>query len=592
MAGNANFPLWTDLIFSDQSLGTQSITNAGRTYSNTAGGAEIFGYVDTRIPESGKYYWEIYVNTRGSSTASIGISSEDQYINNYSTHKDFFGYTGPGSHDNEKPIYQNNGRILYGDTSTLTGLATWTTGDIISVAVDCDNNKVFWAKNNSWVNSADPSTGTTGGIAFQYDPAEGFTNLPAIVHYQSGKYTCNFGQDSSFCGAKSTGSANSADGNGYGDFYYAPPTNYLALCSANTPTGTGVDVAEDEDKQSLKLCNTGIYTGTGTARSITGVGFQPDFVILSQRSTGTTANNYVFDSSRGVEKYLTTNEFAAQSTDSNSLTAFGTDGFSLGTSGAGNASTQTYLYSAWKCNGGTTSTNTQGTITTTVQVNDEAGFSIITYAGNSTSGATIGHGLSKKPNMFWIKCTNNGEYWANYNYTMTANKYLMLSENNVVGDATDRFNDTEPTATVITLGSSGNTNETGRNYVCYAWHHVGGFFHSGVFKGNANADGAFCPLDFTPQVLILKQMGGADDWGMYTNPNQDNPGINPLELVQRLESTNGEQGSTGGREIDFLARGFKLRTSNSTFNESDHYFYAAWGRLPAKFPNAFGGDFG
>ena len=100
----------------------------------------------------------------------------------------------------------------------------------------------------------------------------------------------------------------------------------------NTPTGTGVDVAEDEDKQSLKLCNTGIYTGTGTTRSITGVGFQPDFVILSQRSTGTTSNNYVFDSSRGVEKYLTTNEFAAQSTDSNSLTAFGTDGFGLGSS--------------------------------------------------------------------------------------------------------------------------------------------------------------------------------------------------------------------------------------------------------------------
>ena len=593
MAGNANFPVWTDLILSDQTLGTQSITQAGRTYSNTAGSAEIFGYADTRVPREGKWYWEIYVNTRGSSTASLGVVSEKNHYEQYSTSKSFFEYTGPGGHDNEKPIYGSNGKIYYGDSSTSTGHATWTTGDIISVAVDADNGKIFWAKNNSWINSADPSTGTTGGITINYDPSDNFLCLPTNVAYQSGVYTCNFGQDSTFCGGKSTGTANSADGNGYGDFYYAPPTNYLAICSANQPVPAALDPSQDDTVTPTSFHKTGIYTGTGTARSITGVGFQPDMVWISQRSTGTTANNYMFDSSRGVQKYILINSNGVQVSDSNSLTAFGTDGFSLGSSGAGNASTQTYVYAAWKINGGTTATNTDGTLASTVQANQDTGMSIVQYTSTGTD-VTVGHGLSKPLDWYFIKkATDQDRDKLGYARTSGPGRFMYFGDRNTAFSTdTGIWSNTDPTASVFSIdgGTTEVNSPSGIVYHAYCFHSVPGFSNFGNYYGNANDDGAFIPLDFTPSMVIIKQIGGTDDWGVYFNVTQDNPGANPLDRVQRYDSTNGEQDGGTGRYIDFLAGGFKLRTSNATFNEGDYYFYAAWSRMPSKFPNAFGGN--
>jgi len=593
MAGNANFPVWTDLIRSDQSLGTQSITNAGRTYSNTAGGAEIFGYADTRIPREGKWYWEIYVNTRGSSTASIGVASEKNHYEQYSTSKSFFEYTGPGSHDNEKPIYGNNGTIWYGDSSTSTGHATWTTGDIISVAVDADNNKIFWAKNNSWINSANPSTGTTGGIDINYSVTNNFLCLPTLVHYQSGSYTCNFGQDSTFCGGKSTGTANSGDGNGYGDFYYAPPTNYLAICSANQPVPAALDPSQDDSVTPTSFHTTGIYTGTGTTKNITGLGFQPDMVWISQRTTNTTAQNYMFDSSRGVQKYTLINSTAVEATDANSLTAFGTDGFTLGSSSAVNSSSapDTFVFAAWKINGGTTATNTDGTLASTVQANQDLGMSIVQYTSTGTD-VTVGHGLSKPLDWYFVKKrTDQDRDMLMYVRTSGPGKYGKFGGNGAFGSDTGLWSNTDPTSTVFHI--DGNTTEvnspSGIAYYAMCFHSVPGFSNFGNFYGNANDDGAFVPLDFTPSMVIIKQIGGTDDWGMYTNPTQTNPGANPLDKVQRYDSTNGEQSGTG-RLIDFLAGGFKLRTSNATFNEGDYYFYAAWSRMPSKFPNAFGGN--
>ena len=590
MAANANFPVWRDLIFSDQSLGTQSITNAGRTYSNTAGGAEIFGYVDTRIPRTGKWYWEIHVKTRGSSTASIGVVSEQNHYEKYSSSRSLFNYTGPGSYDNEKPIYGNNGKIWYGDSSTQTSdFATWTTGDTIGVAIDSGNNKIFWSKNGTWQNNANPSTGTTGGIDINYDVSE-FLCLPAIVHYQSGVYTCNFGQDSSFCG-EVTAQGN-ADGNGYGDFYYTPPTNYLAICSANQPVPAAADPSHEDSSEVTLTSNhkTGIYTGTGTARNITGLGFQPDMVWISQRSTGTTSNNYMFDSSRGVGKYDLINSTAVEATDANSLTAFGTDGFSLGTSGAGNANTQTYVYAAWKINGGTTATNTSGTLTSTVQANQDLGMSIVQYTSTGTD-VTVGHGLAEPLDWYVVKKrTDQARDSLMYVRTSGPGKYGKFGGNGAFGSDTGLWNNTDPTSTVFHI--DGNTTEvnnpSGIAYYAYCFHSVVGYSSFGNFYGNADDDGAFVPLDFTPSMVIIKQIGGTDDWGMYTSPTQTNANANPLELVQRYDSTNGEQGSTGGRQIDFLAGGFKLRTSNATFNEGDYYFYAAWSAQPSKFPVAFG----
>ena len=589
MAGNANFPLWTDLIKSDQSLGEQRITQAGRRWQNTAGGAEIAGFCDAFIPSTGKWYVEFYVEARGSSTASFGFNTMNVKAR-YSSQRDLFSYSGPGSYDNEKPFYNCGGTVWYGDSSTLTSQGTWGTGDILSLAFDCANDKIWWGVNNSYINSGNPATGTNG-IAFNHPPTQdnngwGFNNYIAFMGYQSPAIIVNFGQDSSFCGEKSTGTANAADENGYGNFYYAPPSGYLALCSANMPTAEVVDPSVDEDNQSLKICNTGVFTGTGTARSITGVGFKPDLVMIGQRSTGTTANNYWFDSTRGVGKYMILNSGTSQSTDGNSLTAFGTDGFSLG-SGAGNTSTQTYMYACWKANGGTTSTNTSGTITSTVQANQDAGFSIVKYTATGTSG-TVGHGLSKGPE-FVISMKDGGQ--PHYTLATTNGRgpgYFEMSSNANYTEGTVPFGGTNPSSTTVGVTSANAGTDT---YYLYCWHGVQGFSKFGNYNGSANADGPFINLDFTPQILWLKEYG-SDDWGMYTNPVQDNPGVNPLDTLQRTESTNGEQEDATGRAVDFLANGFKLRTSNATFNGgSVDYFYAAWGRLPAKFPNAFGHNF-
>ena len=247
----------------------------------------------------------------------------------YGGQRDLFSYSGPGSYDNEKPFYGSTGTVWYGDSSTLSSQGTWSTGDILQLAFDCANDKIWWGVNNSYINSGNPATGTNG-IPFNHPPTQdsnmwGFNNYIAFMGYQSPAIIVNFGQDSSFCGEKSTGTANAADENGYGNFFYAPPSGYLSLCSANMPTAEVVDPSVDEDNQSLKICNTGVFTGTGTARSITGVGFKPDLVMVGQRSTGTTANNYWFDSTRGVGKYMILNSGTSQSTDANSITAFGTD---------------------------------------------------------------------------------------------------------------------------------------------------------------------------------------------------------------------------------------------------------------------------
>ena len=245
------------------------------------------------------------------------------------------------------------------------------------------------------------------------------------------------------------------------------------------------------------------------------------------------------------------------------------------------------MYACWKANGGTTSTNTSGTITSTVQANQDAGFSIVKYTATGTSG-TVGHGLSKGPE-FVISMKDGGH--PHYTLATTNGRgpgYFEMSSNANYTEGTVPFGGTNPSSTTVGVTSANAGTDT---YYLYCWHGVQGFSKFGNYNGSANADGPFINLDFTPQILWLKEYG-SDDWGMYTNPVQDNPGVNPLDTLQRTESTNGEHEDATGRAVDFLANGFKLRTSNATFNGDANYFYAAWGRLPAKFPNAFGGDFG
>ena len=223
------------------------------------------------------------------------------------------------------------------------------------------------------------------------------------------------------------------------------------------------------------------YTGTSAAQSITGVGFKPDLVWIKDR--GNTEQHILNDSTRGATKDLSPNSSAGEATRSTGFTSFDSDGFSLGTDGGGvvnDSSRGPYVAWCWKANGGTTSTNTDGSINTTVQTNTDAGFSIIKYTGNGTVGATIGHNLGVVPNWFMVKKLGSGTTnWRTYHtYVDTGgnpqNFNVEINGNGVLDDRTE-WNDTMPTSSVISLNAHESVNENGTEYICYAWNDVANF---------------------------------------------------------------------------------------------------------------------
>jgi len=325
--------------------------------------------------------------------------------------------------------------------------------------------------------------------------------------------------------------------------------------------------------------NTKLYTGNGGTQSITGVGFQPDWVWMKERSE--TRGHNIQDSLRGATKYLDSRSDAAEATVSNTLTAFGSDGFSLGSYDDVNKSSQTYVAWNWKANG-SGSANTAGSINTTAtSVNTTAGFSISTYTGNNTSGATIGHGLGVKPNVIIIKQRNAGSsYWITYHDKVSSapeTDYVALNSTDAVADADVFWNDTEPTSTLITLGNDGWVNGSSTTHVCYAFAEKQGYSKFGSYIGNGNANGTFVYTGFKPAFVLCKNTGnGGAQWLMVDNKRV---GINPIENYVQANSSSAE--ATGTDNYDFLSNGFKCRSTNSWNNQSGYnIIYMAFAENP------------
>ena len=549
--------------------GTPVLRHNNREISSTSGS---WGVPTTMAATSGKWYIEYYVNT-GSSGRNVMVVPTNSAKYNQGNYN--FAVAG------DYAIQLNSNGSIYNNsdsTATQSGFTVLQTGDIMAMALNLDASPktLQYYRNGTSVGTAESiNTSATGHFAFM------------IMGHNASTMTINAGQDSSFAGAKSTGTANAADENGFGDFYYSPPSGFLAMCTANLPVDENIDPAQGSFPQ--EHCDHGLYSGTGTAQNVTGLNFQPDCVWVSQRTTNTTANNYQFDSTSGVNKYVQLNSSIALTDDADTLTAFNSDGFSIGSDANTNNSTDNYSFVAWKATGGTTSTNTDGTITSTIQANQSAGFSIVQYNGGN---GTVGHGLGKAPKWIIARPLASGTLASvTYHPHQGANQtggelgYLHLSVNQAFSDYNAIWNDTVPSATVVTVGTAGNVNDSnGIQLMC--WAEIEGYSKMGTYKGNANNDGPFVYCGFRPQVIILKLATGSNDWGMYTQEINDNKN-DESNQVQRLESTNGEQGGTG-RAIDFLSNGFKLRTSNSTFNgSSGHYIFIAYGDVPFKYNNGY-----
>ena len=328
------------------------------------------------------------------------------------------------------------------------------------------------------------------------------------------------------------------------------------------------------NKSSLHM-NTKLYTGNGSTQNITGVGFQPDLVWIKHRNG--TSNHNLFDAIRGVTKYIESSSTAPDQTGADRLTAFGTDGFTTGGNGGTNGNNDTYASWHWKANGAG-SANTDGSINTTAtSVNTTAGFSIVKYTGNATSGATVGHGLGAVPKMIFVKCTStNGTNWIVYTAATGNTHWIYLNSTAAAGANSAAWNDTSPTASVFSLGNDGDVNGSGRTYIAYCFADKTGYSKFGSYVGNgANFDNAFVYTGFKPALVIIKKSNTTGNWVIEDNKRAGYNQAN-YHLYPNLSNAEGTNYYT-----DFLSNGFKIRDNPSDIGESGHtYIYMAFAEAP------------
>lgn len=325
-----------------------------------------------------------------------------------------------------------------------------------------------------------------------------------------------------------------------------------------------------------------LWTGNGpSSQNITGLNFQPDLVWVKNRSS--TRKHNAYDSVRGTSKRLVPDDVAVEDTVAG-VTAFNSNGFTVGDEGDVNASTLTFVGWTWKA-GGASTVNTSGTISSNVSVNTTAGFSVVTYTGNGSNNATIGHGLGATPAMIFIKRRDSGSTasWPVWHKTYTLNTQYLLLDTNIALTTYSTYWGTH-SSSVISLGTAvGEDNTNGGTYVAYCWSEVEGYSKFGSYTGNGSTDGAFAYTGFKPKFVMIKRTNITGSWvvfdGARNTYNVTNNTLYP-DLVNAEES--------GVMLIDFVSNGFKLRSSTvGEINASGGtYIYAAFAEAPFKYANA------
>ena len=319
--------------------------------------------------------------------------------------------------------------------------------------------------------------------------------------------------------------------------------------------------------------NTKLWTGTGSSNALTGVGFQPGWTWIKQRSG--TENHNLFDAVRGVTKRISSNRNNAEDTQAQQLTAFGSDGFTVGTDNGANQNSQTYV--AWNWKAGTTSGLSGGSLTPSAySINATAGFGIYKYTGTGYN-ATIAHGLGKVPRMIMIKKLDGTTEWQIYHAVMGNTKFIELTGTAAQqrGTTSIQWQNTTPTSTLFYLGTEGDVNASGSTFIAYVFCDVPGFCKIGNYHGNGQNDGSFIYTGFKPKFIIIKSDTRTSSWDIS---DFERIGYNPKNY--RLTPHNTAAAYTG-QEIykDYLSNGFKIRASDTDTNEDGrNYFYMAFGQ--------------
>jgi hypothetical protein len=437
-------------------------------------------------------------------------------------------------------------RGLRHNSSLLVNI-TSLSGTTLQMAVDLDAGHLWFGVNDSWYDSGgtttgDPSTGANPTYTFTPGTLSYF-----VAHGNLGVGTrVNFGQST---------------------FAYTPPTDFLALCTENLGTPTIADPSAHFD--------VALYTGNGTAigsggNEISDLSFQPDIVWIKNR--GTTDQNILTDSVRGATKYLSPDGDynGVEVTAAETLASFDTDGFTVGNDVQVNTNTENYIAWCWKA-GGSVSVNGDGTISSTVSVNPTAGFSIVKYVGNGTGGATVGHGLGAVPGLIVVKNLDQADSWPVYHHQVASDPetdYFTFDTGAAVADLNTIWNDTAPTSTVFSVGTSHLVNASTENYIAYCFSEVDGFSRFGSYIGNGNADGPFVWCGFRPKYIFVKRTNGYSNW-VWTSKT---PEYNPTKEVFYVDAAYASTILT----IDILSNGFKLRDTYAQINTSSslHVFFA------------------
>ena len=322
--------------------------------------------------------------------------------------------------------------------------------------------------------------------------------------------------------------------------------------------------------------NTVLYTGNGSnGNAITGVGFSPEWLWIKQRSG--TRNHNLWDIVRGNTKRLISNTSGAETTET-SITSFDSDGFTLDSGTTSNENSQTFVAWNWLA-GGSASSNSNGSITSSVSASTTAGFSIVSYTGTG-SNATIGHGLGSTPAFMMIKNRGAAQGWCIYHHKNTSapeTEFLSINSTDATVDASDRWNDTAPTSSVFSVANHADTNASSANYIGYFFNEVKGYSKFGSYTGNGSNDGTFVYTGFKPAFCIVKRTDGSADWNMYDNKRI---GYNPLNYFVYPNLSNAED-TSNPQWFDLLSNGFQLRNTSTMANTSGgSYIYMAFAESP------------
>ena len=318
--------------------------------------------------------------------------------------------------------------------------------------------------------------------------------------------------------------------------------------------------------------NTKLYTGNSGTQALTGVGFQPDWTWIKGRSTAYSHN--IYDSVRGVTKIIKSNSNTAEDTQSTSLTAFNTDGFTLGSYDESNYNSRTYASWNWKA--GTTSIPSGGSLdATAVSINTTSGFGIYKYTGNGAGVRSIAHGLGAIPKMFIVKRLDSTRDWAVYNASLPLANHLELNNTDTATGA-NLWWSSRPTSSLIYFNADGQVNFNNSTYIMYAFTDVQGYSKFGSYTGNENNDGTFVYTGFKPAFLIIKRSDQAQPWLLLDN-KRGTYNVNQSKLFPNASDAENTDTSNG---VDFLSNGFKLRRNNGESNESGTYIYMAFAESP------------